>query len=79
MGDGYLTYDGVSELTGSSVETLRTLHWRAKKNRDKGTPKPGDMPPPDKIYGRTPTWLPETIRKWRGLPEPADRDSHTEN
>jgi DNA-binding transcriptional MerR regulator len=26
----------------------------------------GQMPPPDKEYGRTPLWRYETIEKWRG-------------
>lgn len=69
MADGHLTYEGVAERTGYTVESLRTLHWRAQKRRAAGIARPNDLPAPDKMYGRTPTWLPETIDTWISIAE----------
>lgn len=67
MGGGYLTYEDVAEMTGFKVESLRTMHWRAQRNRAAGKSTPLDMPPPDQVFGRTPTWKPATIRAWMAL------------
>lgn len=50
----YLTSTQVAELLGVSPKTIS-----AYKSR-------GQMPPPDKEYGRTPLWSYSTIEKWRG-------------
>ena len=53
-GNVYLTSKQIAELLGVSASTIS-----AYKSR-------GQMPPPDKEYGRTPLWSYDTITKWRG-------------
>lgn len=65
VGGRYLSYREISERTGMSVLTLRSLYHRAQKNRANGTTRPGDMPEADEVIGGTPGWLPETIDAWR--------------
>lgn len=65
VGGRYLSYREVSERTGLTVSTLRTLYYRAQKNRVNGTSQPTDMPEADEVIGGTPGWLPETIDAWR--------------
>lgn len=43
---------GVASLLNVSYSTVRT--YRVK----------GQLPPADRMYGRTPVWRPETIRTW---------------
>lgn len=50
----YLTSKQVAELLGLSPKTIGAYKAR------------GQMPLPDKEYGRTPLWLYDTIEKWRG-------------
>jgi hypothetical protein len=50
----YLTSKQVAELLGVSPKTISAYKVR------------GQMPAPDKEYGRTPLWLYDTIEKWRG-------------
>jgi len=53
-GNIYLTSKQVAELLGVSPKTISAYKAR------------GQMPNPDKEYGRTPLWSYETIEKWRG-------------
>ncbi|MFE6305059.1 hypothetical protein [Nocardiopsis sp. NPDC057823] len=48
-------------LTAATVEGY---HRHAAKRRRDGAPRPGDFPPPDQVFGRSPVWEPETIDKW---------------
>ena len=48
-----LTTKEIAEETGLAMGTLTAYHAR------------GQMPPPDKQFGRTPLWREATIRKWR--------------
>jgi len=50
----YLTSKQVAELLGISPKTISAYKAR------------GQMPLPDKEYGRTPLWSYDTIEKWRG-------------
>lgn len=61
----YLTLEQVADDLGWTLKTARTLHYRASRNRAEGTVKPGDLPPPDHRFGRTPVWLEQTIEDWK--------------
>jgi predicted DNA-binding transcriptional regulator AlpA len=50
----YLTSTQVASLLGVSAKTISAYKAR------------GQMPPPDRIYGRTPLWRHSTIEAWRG-------------
>lgn len=50
----YLTSQQVAELLGISAKTISAYKAR------------GQMPKPDREYGRTPLWRLSTIQKWRG-------------
>jgi predicted site-specific integrase-resolvase len=50
----YLTSKQIAELLGISPKTISAYKAR------------GQMPLPDKEYGRTPLWSYDTIEKWRG-------------
>lgn len=64
-GGRYLSYRDVSERLKLPVATLRTLYYRAQKNRAAGITRAADMPEADEVIGGTPGWLPETIDAWR--------------
>jgi hypothetical protein len=53
-GNAYLTSKQIAELLNVTPSTISSYKAR------------GQMPPPDKEYGRTPLWLYSTIEKWRG-------------
>lgn len=48
----------------SSVAVARTLSSRSNRRRQEGTPRPGDLPPPDGRAGRIAYWREETIAAW---------------
>lgn len=50
----YLTSKQIAELLGVSTSTISSYKAR------------GQMPEPDRVYGRTPLWSYDTITKWRG-------------
>jgi predicted DNA-binding transcriptional regulator AlpA len=62
----YLTATQVAEMCGVSKGTITAYKAR------------GQMPPPDKEFGRTPMWSYNTIQAWRnpegGLPKPQFND-----
>lgn len=60
----YWSLEEVAEAVGVTYNSARTYHGRAEINRKKEDPKPGDLPPPDRYFGRSPVWKPATIRKW---------------
>lgn len=65
----YLDLKAIAERVGIGHESARTYHKRATANREKGDPRPGDLPAPDIRLGRIPGWLPQTIDTWdRGRP-----------
>ena len=49
-----LTISEVAEILGIRESSVRGYKAR------------GQMPPPDRQYGRTPLWLERTIREWKG-------------
>ncbi|WP_344968237.1 hypothetical protein [Salinactinospora qingdaonensis] len=57
---------GITGHDGSplSEATVRGYHNHASQRRRDGCPRPGDFPPPDQTFGRSPVWLPETIDRW---------------
>lgn len=60
----YLDLAAVAERLGVAHGSAALYHRRAERNRREGTPKPGDMPPPDQRYGQTPVWAESTIDEW---------------
>lgn len=67
----YLTSTQVAEMCGVSKGTISAYKAR------------GQMPPPDKEFGRTPMWSYDTIQAWRGssgeLPRPDFSQTDKEN
>lgn len=59
-----LTLAEIAERIGVTVDSIRVYNQRAAKNRRDGKPKPGDLPPPDRIVGRSPVWKLRTIIQW---------------
>ncbi len=60
----YLDLRAIAERIGVGVDSARTYHKRATANREKGDPRPGDLPEPDIRLGRIPGWSPRTIDRW---------------
>ncbi len=63
--ESYLTLQQVADHLGWTLKTARTLHYRASRNRAEGNVRPGDLPPPDQRFGRTPVWLERTIEDFK--------------
>lgn len=59
-----LTLSDIAERIGVGVESMRVYHQRATKNRREGHPRPGDLPEPDAVFGRSPVWDEETVGRW---------------
>ena len=59
-----LTLADIAEEIGVTVDSIRVYHQRATKNRRAGTERPGDLPEPDDVFGRSPVWHRSTIRRW---------------
>lgn len=65
VGDtNYLDLAAVAERLGVAHDSAALYHRRAERNRREGTPKVGDMPPPDHRFGQTPVWAETTIDEW---------------
>lgn len=60
----YLTSSQVAEILGVSPKTISSYKAR------------GQMPAPDRQYGRTPLWRYDTIEKWRGELRTPIRTTH---
>lgn len=67
----YLDLAAAAERTGIRYRTLRNYHHRAEHHRrlaelenDPSYIRPGDLPKPDNIFGRSPVWMPATIDAW---------------
>ncbi|MXM66100.1 hypothetical protein GR925_22275 [Streptomyces sp. HUCO-GS316] len=56
-----LDLEALAEKTGLTYATVRSYHNHAEARRRDGNPRPGDLPPPDKRFGRSPAWLEKTI------------------
>lgn len=59
-----LTLMDIAEREGLAYRTVRNYHQMAERRRRDGTPRPGDLPPPDDHVGVHPVWRVSTIRKW---------------
>lgn len=64
MSERLLDYRMIALALGVEVTTVRQYLKAARARRAAGEERPGDMPEPDEILGRTPVWKPETIEKW---------------
>lgn len=67
----YLDLSAAAERTGIRYRTLRNYHHRAERHRrlaeQENNPsyiRPGDLPKPDNVFGRSPVWEPATIDAW---------------
>ena len=60
----YLTIEDVARVIGVGVDSMRVYHQRAARNRRASKPRPGDLPPPDETFGRSPVWTESTISAW---------------
>lgn len=60
----FLTLSDVAAVIGVGIDSMRVYHQRAARNRRTGKPRPGDLPPPDETFGRSPVWSDETISEW---------------
>jgi predicted DNA-binding transcriptional regulator AlpA len=56
---------GIAETLGLAHRTVRNYHQAAERRRRQGAPRPGDFPPPDQVFGRTPVWKASTVRSWK--------------
>lgn len=61
----------VAEAAGVQYRTMRNYHQTAERNRrlaekhkDPSFIKPGDLPAPDDVFGRSPVWKRSTINAW---------------
>lgn len=54
----------IAERIGVQPQTVRAYHAKAEQRRRQNDVKPGDMPPPDQYYGRTPVWKQSTVDRW---------------
>lgn len=54
----------IAEAIGVKPMSARMFHQQAERRRREGTSRPSDMPPPDRVIGRTPVWNAETIKPW---------------
>lgn len=59
-----LTLPDIAAEIGVGVDSIRVYHQRAARNRRAGAPRPGDLPEPDQIIGRSPVWHEKTIENW---------------
>lgn len=59
-----LTLDEVADLIGVARASVRVYHQRASNNRKAGKTRTSDMPLPDALFGRIPTWKRSTILAW---------------
>ncbi|QIN94396.1 helix-turn-helix DNA-binding domain protein [Arthrobacter phage Abba] len=66
-----LGYVELAELLGISVESARTYNGRAQLHRrqaeetgDASLIRPGDLPAPDQVFGKSPVWEEKTIDRW---------------
>jgi hypothetical protein len=75
----YWSLEEVATAIGVTYNSARTYHGRAEMNRKHGakprpsckmcqaglhSEKPGDLPPPDRYFGKSPAWKPDTIQQW---------------
>lgn len=59
-----LTLSDIAERIDVSIGSIRVYYQRAKKNRKEDNVRPGDLPKPDAIFGRSPVWRESTIERW---------------
>jgi predicted DNA-binding transcriptional regulator AlpA len=62
--DPYLDTVEVAQMIGVTYHTVRFYLQQARANRKAGTPKPADLPEPDRVFGRAPAWRRSTIEAW---------------
>jgi hypothetical protein len=72
---GLLTLDDVARITGLAPGSVRAYHNQANRARREGVATETDMPAPDLIVVRTPTWRPETIESWMQVRETRRREA----
>jgi len=63
--DPYLDTQEVAKALGVTYNTVRFYLQQARANRRNAVTKPGDMPEPDRVFGRSPVWRRSTIERWQ--------------
>ncbi|MEV7011070.1 hypothetical protein [Streptosporangium sp. NPDC051022] len=66
----YWTISEVAGFLGVQINTVRVYNARSVANQRNGTPKAGDLPRPDRVFGRSPAWRPATITVWNERDRP---------
>jgi hypothetical protein len=61
----YLTLAEIAADIDVTVGSMRVYHQRALKNRRDNTTRPGDLPPADATFSRTPAWTRQTVDAWK--------------
>lgn len=59
-----LGYEEVATRIGVEIRAVRTYLAKARAHRAAGNPRPGDLPEPDLVIGKSPAWYEATIVKW---------------
>lgn len=62
--DPYLDTREAAALAGVAYATMRYYLQQARAHRAAGKPRPGDLPEPDRYFGRSPAWRRSTITTW---------------
>ncbi len=60
----FLTMQDIADRIGIGYRSLRNYHQVAERRRRDDASRPGDMPPPDEVFGRTPVWREATVERW---------------
>ena len=53
-----------AEAAEVRYRTMQNYHQTAARHRRTNEVRPGDLPPPDDTYGRSPVWRLSTIQEW---------------
>lgn len=61
----FLDLRAVAEMVGVEYRTIRNYHQTAERRRREQDVRPGDLPEPDNIFGRSPVWKRSTITAWQ--------------
>jgi predicted DNA-binding transcriptional regulator AlpA len=75
MDPDLLTLADVAKLTGLSLGSVRAYHSAANRARRTHQVVDTDMPAPDRIVVRTPTWRRRTIDQWMRARETRRREA----
>jgi len=64
MKQTYLMLEDIAARVGVGYDSVRTYHQRAARNRRESVVKCGDLPAPERLFGRSPVWTERQIARW---------------